>query len=214
MPIGEPRRQPMARLVMAVAAIGLFLAGYYWGNQYKREDSAPPAIAGILVRTPPELADFELRDAFGQPFSADSFAGRWTLLAFADPDQANGHRPITHMIEVYNRLAADADLQAMLLLVLVTGRPPDSTIAKDFQRLSPALRFLSGDPDELQRLRASLGSPVQKSSPVLANEGWLYMTSPSKRLLALFPGIQEPASVASDLSAIAADPDSLYPSDD
>jgi len=38
--------RPLTRLAMVAAALGLFLVGYYWGNQYRRGDSPPPVIEG------------------------------------------------------------------------------------------------------------------------------------------------------------------------
>ena len=194
--------------------MGLFLVGYYWGNQFKREDQMPPAIAGVLVRPPLELGSFTLLDAFEKPFTVASFADHWTLLAFADPSQAPGQRAITRMVEVHNRLAADPDLQEMLLLVLVARHQQDPTLSRDFRHLSPALEILSGDSTEIQRLRTTLGSSEQDSAKNPEDEAPLYLIGPSQRLLALFPGAQEPASVASDLSAIASHPSTPSPIDE
>ncbi len=112
-------RGPVARLAMVAAAIGLFAVSYYWGNQHKHGDQTPPAIAGVLIRPSPELPGFELHDAEGQPFTADSFDDHWTLLTFGDLAGASGHLAVTRMIEVFNRLADDPELQAMLQIALV-----------------------------------------------------------------------------------------------
>lgn len=206
---------------MAAAAIGLFVVAHYWGNRYQQGGSPPPAIAAVLVRPPIELPEIELRDASGQPFTAESFAGHWTLLAFGDASRAPGHLAITRMIEVHNRLASEPDLQAMLLIVLAT-RDQDPTLARDFVRLSPALRILSGEAGELQHLRASLGASPGASPGALAQETAgapfdappFYLIGPAGRLLALVPGAQTPSSIASDLSAIFEHSDSLDPTDD
>lgn len=199
---------------MAAAAIGLFLVGYFWGNQYQRRDSAVTAIEGILLRRPIELPAFEAHDAAGQTFTAESFTGHWTLLSFADLNQAPGHLAVTRMIEVHNRLATDPPLQEQLQLALLAQRQ-DLALARDFSRLSPALKVLSGESDELQKLRISLGeSSPEETTGAPADEIPLYLIGPSGHLLALFSGTQAPSSVASDLSAISEHSDSLYPANE
>jgi hypothetical protein len=204
----------VARLAVAAAAIGLFLVAYYWGNQFKHPDSVSPAIEGVLVRPPIDLPGFQLRDARGPIFTGEDFAGHWTLLAFGDLSRASGHLAIMRMIEVRNRLASDLGLQKMLLLALASERQ-DPVLALDFGRLSPALKILSAEPGDLQRLRSSVGAPPLQAEPgARADEVPLYLIGPSGRLVALFPVAQTPASIASDFSAIANRSDALYPSND
>jgi hypothetical protein len=214
--IHDPHRRPLGRLAMAAAAMGLFLLAYYWGNQYKYRDSNPPVIEGVLIRPPIALPDFDLLDATGQPFTAKSFAEHWTLLSFGDPSHVTGHLAITRMIEAYNRLASDPDLQAMLQLTLASERE-DPILARDFARLSPVLRILSGELGELQRLGASVGAPPPQgasAAPEDEEAPAMYLIGPSGRLVALFTGAQAPASIALDLSAIAKHFRSLFPVDD
>lgn len=205
----------MARLIMIVAALGLFAVGYYWGNQYKYGKPSPPAIEGVLIQPPPELPGFELHDAQGQAFTAASFNEHWTLLAFGDLALAPGHQAITRMIEVYNRLAQNPELQDLIQLVVVEEHQ-NQALAQDFGRLTEALMPLSGDPGELGRLRASLGASAGESKG--SNEGPdaappapapLFLIGPEGRLLALFPNAQPAASIAADLAAIAKHPHAL-----
>jgi cytochrome oxidase Cu insertion factor (SCO1/SenC/PrrC family) len=161
-----------------------------------------------------ELPGFELHDTQNQPFTADDFQARWTLLTFGDPSRAPGHLAVTRMIEVYNRLANDPDLQAVLQLALV-AELQDLALARDFGRLSPALKLLSGESGEIQRLRASLGAgPTDDAGTEVAQNTPFHLIGPAGRLLALFLGAQPPASIASDLSAIAEHPHILNPNDD
>jgi hypothetical protein len=196
---------------MIAAAIGLFLVGYQWGNQHKHTGPTPPAIEGILVRPPPELPGLELRDAEDQPFTVDNFKEHWTLVTFGDPSRAPGHLAVMRMIEVYNRLAENPGLQSMLQLALVADRR-DPLLARDFGRLSPSLKLLFGESGEVQRLRASLGaSPANNPSTDADDDAAFFLVGPASRLLALFPGAQPPASIASDLSAIAEHPQPPLP---
>jgi len=207
-------RGPAVRLVMVAAAIGLFMVGYYWGNRYKHGDPAPLSIEGVLVRPPLELPGVELQDARGQAFTTDSFKDRWTLLTFADPGRAPGHLAITRMIEIQNRLAASPELQARLQLALV-AESRDPALAQDFGRLSTALKLLSGVPGEVRKLRVSVGaSPRNDVGAEVEGDPAFFLIDPSGRLQSFFPGTQPPASIASDLSAIAEHPQLAHPSNE
>jgi hypothetical protein len=192
------RRGPFARLVLIVSAIGLFLIGYYWGNQYKYS-GGPPAIEGVMISPAMPLAEFDLRDAQGRPFGSEDLADRWTLLAFGEISQARGQLAVTHMIEVYNRLADRPELRDRLQLLLAA--PSQSpNLASDFQRLSPALRILSGEESELSRLAGLLGA----SPTGIGEEGAArYLIAPNGSLLALFAAGQPAEAVASDVMTLS-----------
>jgi len=193
---------------MVVAAVGLFIVGYYWGNRYKYSGD-PPVIQGVLLRPPVELPAFELKETGGIPFSVDALKDHWTLLAFGDLRQARGHLIVNRMIGVYNRLADDTDLQVQLQLALA-AEEQDLELARDFSRLSPALKVLSGEPGELQRLRASVGDlPAQEAAAEQEEGAPLYLVDPKARLMALFPAAEAPEAIAADLSALAERPDLL-----
>jgi len=193
----------MIRLTLAAAAIGLFLVGYYWGNQYRHGDGTPPAIEGVLIRPAYPLPELRLWDGAGGPFTTQHFAGHWTLLAFGDPHRTSGWRAITRLIEVYNRLAIAPDLQGKLRLALATPAP-----ASDLDGWSPVLRLLWGETREMQRLQTALGIPAPTTTPTPDQAIPGYLIGPSGRLLALFPEAQTPAAIAADLTALAAHTDS------
>lgn len=203
-------RGPVARILMFAAAIGLFLAGYYWGNQYKYGNAAPPAIEGVLLRPPVALPGFRLLDSQGLPFTVDDLLEQWTLVAFGNLGSKPGHLAVNRMIDVYNRLADRPELQEMLQLALVAAQARDLGLARDFARLSPALRLLSGDETEIQRLGGALGaSPPGGAGTTESAAPAFYLIGPEGRLLALFPGSQPAAAIASDLTAIADHPEAF-----
>ncbi len=204
-------RGPAARLIMIIAAMGLFAVGYYWGNRYQYS-GAPPAVQGVLMRTPVELPGFTLEDAKGLPFTAAELRERWTLLAFGDLRQARGHLTVNRLLAVHGALAADPDLQAMVRIAVAAETQP-ADLALDFSRLSPALHLVSGDAAELQRLRAAIGdlSPSGSEAAAPGDGAPAYLIGPRGRLMALFPAGLSPDAMAADLSALAARPDLLDP---
>lgn len=191
-----------------VAAMGLFVGGYFWGNQHQYGNQRPPVIQGVLLRPSMALPQFELKDPNQHPFTVEELKTRWTLLAFGELSQTSGHLAVTRMIEVYNRLAHLPKLRDQVQLALVAeAQSPD--LARGFSRLSPALQILSGEEDELGRLRNALG----ESSVVGGEDSPFYLISPAGHLSALFARTQSTGSIAEDLIALVgrsqvADPDS------
>ena len=190
-------RGPLVRLILMVCAIGLFLIGYQWGNQ--RRFGQPPAIAGVLIAPPMALPAFTLVDGAGRPFGREQLIDRWTLLAFGDLAQARGQLAVQRLLDVYHRLPADAEPRQRLQLLLAAPVPREE-LARDFSRLSPALRLLAGEAGDLGQLAGLLGEPV---NPGPQDRSTLYLIAPDARLLALFPTSQPPEALASDLTLLA-----------
>lgn len=198
-----PNRHSLwVRLVFILGAIGLFILGYQWGNHYQRKHAKPPTISGVLVRPPAQVPDFRLEDPIGRPFDQNTLAQGWTLLALGDLSAAQGQLAIQRLIDVYNRVAVQADLHDGLRLVLVTsGETPN--LARDFARLSPALFVLSGDPVESARLRDALGVGGEGASP-------LFVFAPGGYLVALLSDMEDGAGMATDLIALYEGADMLF----
>ena len=187
---------------MALAAIGLFLIGYQWGNQLQFGNARPLTLSGVMLRPPQPLPDFVLADSNGGSFGRPQLLDRWSLVALAPLSSAGGHLALNRMVEVYNRLAGDSALQRKLALLLVTGDDAPG-LARDFERLSPAIRVLTGDPEQREVLRGALGAGADDPSD---NVPPLFLIGPRARLLALFPSAQPAQAVADDVASLAAWP--------
>ncbi|MBK1723697.1 hypothetical protein [Thiocystis violacea] len=185
------------RLVFALGAMALFVFGYQWGNQHQRDGGEPTRINGVLVRPSGAIPNFALRDPFGQAFDQGHLAEHWTLMAFGDLAQASGQRAVQRLVDASNRVADQADLRRALQLVLVETRDAPA-LARDFARLSPALRILGGGAEEIARLRAALGLGEDE-------EPTLFVFGPGAQLIALLPATETGGAVAEDLKAIFAD---------
>ena len=188
------RHSLWVRLAFALGAMALFIFGYQWGNQYQRKTATPPQIDGVLIRPPIEVPDFSLLDSAGRPFTAGDLASGWTLLAFGDLSGASGQLAVQRLIDLYNRAGEEPALQRELELALVTPGET-SPLARDFARLSPALRILSGDPGETERLRAALGAGAEPGAS-------LYVFAPGGYLVALLADGPDRAATAADLMAL------------
>lgn len=188
--------------MMAVAAIGLFLLAYQWGNQY-RYGGGPPAIGGVMLRPAQPLPDFLLHDSAGEPAGRGDLYEHWSLLAFASLSDAGGHRGIARLVEVYNRLADRRDLRKRLRLLVITADAAPALV-RDFERLSPAIAVLTGPRDAVAEVAVALGAKPDAVLNSSADEPpTLFLLDPSAELVALFPGAQSPAAVAEDVAAMA-----------
>jgi hypothetical protein len=149
---------------MAIAAIGLFLLSYQWGSQYKHGAGEPPAIAGVSIRPAQPLPDFVLNGSSGAAFGRADLLEHWSLVGFAPINSARGHRSIARLVEVYNRLADQPELRRQLRLILVTA---DSVprLALDFERLSPAISVLNGEPEQRDTLQSCAGRRAATDRP-------------------------------------------------
>ena len=73
------RRQPsplVRRLVLALAAIVILLAGYILGNQYARQ-RLEQQVSAQLLDTPRLLPTLSLTGTDGQPFGPEAFRAHW-----------------------------------------------------------------------------------------------------------------------------------------
>ena len=191
---------------MIAAAAGLFVVGYQWGNRYKFA-GGPPAVAGVLVSPPIELSDFALHDPEGRPVTGNRLREGWTLLTYGDLTQARGHLTVNRLLEIHNRLADHPELRAQVRLVLVqTADAPN--LARDFNRLSPALVIAGGDAEEMDRLADALGG-APAPTPGDDAGSTLFLIAPGARLVELFTPGHGAATVAADLVALSARPDLL-----
>ena len=191
------------RLLLMMGAAGLFLAGYQWGNLYQHHHAEWPAIGGDLLRPPGAIPGFRLHDPLGRAFDQQTLAAGWTLLTFGDLAGASGQLAIQRLIDLYNRVADRSDLHQSLRLVLVTSNARPQ-LAQDYARLSPALFVLTGEAEQVGRLRAALGVTGDEASP-------LYVIAPGGFLLALFTDAGDRARTAVDLKALHDHLDQLLP---
>jgi hypothetical protein len=192
------------RLIMAVAAVGLFLIGYQWGNQYQRANDAPPRIQGVLLNPPITVPDVSLQGPRGD-FAREMLDGHWSLLAFGSPGSALGHRGVARLMAVNNRLADRPDLRDQLRLLLVSADDLPA-VARDFERLSPNLHVLSTNRAELEQLQRALGATTAAGAEAGDQPPALFLVDPTSRVVVLFPGSQPAQQIADDLATLAERP--------
>jgi hypothetical protein len=216
---------------MALAAVGMFLIAYQWGNQYQYGGGEPPAIGGVLLRPAVPLPRFQLVDSSGRRFDEEAMRDHWTLLSIGSVVSARGHRTVGRMGEIYNLVGDRRDLRGKLRLWLISADSAPA-LARDFERLSPGLSVLSAERAEVAALAQALGADSDQAlgadsdqalggdsdqalgagaadaSGLASNQRQpalptLFLIDPDTRLSALFPGAQAAESIADDLEALA-----------
>jgi hypothetical protein len=174
--------------------MALFVLAYQWGNQYQRRTSAPPVIQGILIDPAASVPDIRLQDSLGRRFGRDDLETGWTLLAFGDLARASGQLAVQRLIDVNARVADDRTLRKQLRLVLVTTTD-QPVLARDFSGLLPALRIVGGDPEEIARLRTTMGLSEEDTPS-------LFVIAPGGLVVAFLPDTLDGAALADDLRAL------------
>ncbi|MEA1050537.1 hypothetical protein U5801_12060 [Lamprobacter modestohalophilus] len=197
----------IARLIMAVAAVGLFIVGYQWGNQFQTAQQPPLRIDGVLLRPPVELPELDLHGPQG-PFSRADLDAQWSLIAFGSPGSAAGHRGVSRLIEIANRVADQPDLRKRLQLLLISADDAP-TLARDFEQLTPSLRVLSTPEQRLAELKTAVGAGQNEPAEAADGPPPLFLVDPRARLVALFAGGQPAAKVADDLKMLSERPEAL-----
>jgi hypothetical protein len=192
---------------MAVAAVGLFLIGYQWGNQFQHAREAPLRIEGVLLRPPLDLPELELHGSQG-PVTRDDLLGHWSLIAFGSPGSAAGHRGVARLIEIANRVADQPDLRKNLWLLLISADAVP-ILARDFEQLTPSLRVLSAPEQPLADLKGAIGAGQRSAAEGVDLPPPLFLVDPKARLVTLFSGGQSAANIAADLKTLSERPNAF-----
>ena len=193
----RPPRSPAQRLALAVAAVLALALGYYLGNRFGGPTVPRNPQVLVAVQESRDLSDLRLTDHFGLPFGSEQLAGRWSLLAFAHPADSDQVRAaVTRLVMVHNRLVDWPDLQKKFRGVVVSLDPlTDPRRLRDLIGLdSPDFVGVSGDADAVAAL-----APPGPAEPA-AN---LALIGPDRRLRGWFTGEVAPATIATDLKALA-----------
>ena len=191
------RRSPWLRLALFSAAAGLFLLGYYWGNQYKRPDLSGVETA-ILLRPSLQLPPFNATDQFGQPLTQERLLEHWSLLLIGSTGSQTTRAGLSLITRIFNRLAVHPELQDALHPILLSPDPEQDgsdRLLDTVHVYNPTLTAATGPAQELSELMTTLGAQVDGPST-------LYLIDPQGRAVALFTTSQDPAAVARDIQRI------------
>lgn len=173
-------------------------------------DSNPQADLRHLVALDPprDVADFELLDQHGRPFTAEDLRGRWTVL-FAGFTHCPDICPTTLglMKSVESRMA---DSRRPIQFVFVSTDPERDTPSRlrEYIGLFNAdWTALSGPFDQLDRLLNSLQLayvkvPLGNGDYTIDHSTALVLIDPAASMVGFYPAPHEPAELLADLESL------------
>ncbi len=187
------------RLGFFFLAVVLFVVSYYWGNQYKKLETAQLESA-VLLRPAMPLPAFEARDHTGSELSPATLHGRWGLLLIGALDNADTRRGLVLVSRIHNRLANQPKLQRELRPLLISPRADTDTdtpaqLRQTVQSYNPGMLAASAHASALAGLLEALGAESRAN---------LYLLDPQVRIQAVFTLDSDPATIARDIGTIHA----------
>jgi protein SCO1/2 len=193
-----------ARLLLAAAAVGAALAGYWMAQQLDR--ASPRLASGTWLPRPKPLADFRLTDTTGRAFTRRDLGGP-TLVFFGFthcPDVC----PTTLMKLAQVRQRAELKGLRVLFVSVDPQRDTPAVLGTYVHAFDPAFLGLSGDPQAILALAANFGVAVNRvelpgGDYTMDHSVVLFLLDARARLVAIFTPPFEVAALAADLRRAA-----------
>ena len=196
----------LRRAILVLLAVVTLLLGYYAGNQFSRQRLDPGSVT-LLPESKP-LPDFALVDYDGQPFTRDSFKGKWHLVFFGYtycPDICP--TTLTRYTQVSNRLQSSPDVLANTRVLFVSVDPQRDIPArlKEYvQYFNPEFLGATGDPEEIARLAKAfalfyqLHEPDANGNYLVDHSAAVAIVNPDAELVGYFTAVMDPEVIAAD----------------
>jgi len=194
------RHAPVAIAILAAVAVGVSVA------LHERTTAPPTLQAGTALPEPRSLADFNLTDQEGQPFSREDLRGRWTLL-FTGFTNCPDVCPLTValMAELRRRLSRD-DMQFLFVSVDPERDTPE-VIGRYLAHFDPGLVGATGARADVEKFTTGLGL-AQVVNPGIGDDYTVdhstafVLIDPEARLAGYFSAPHEPDALAADLTGL------------
>lgn len=157
-------------VVGLLALIAVIVSGFVYQLKKPRvmTDSELRINGAFMFETPRALPAFELVDHRGQPFTADSFRGQWTLVFFGFtycPDICPTTMAfLSRFMGELEGLPEQADTRVVMVSVDPARDTPER-MAEYVPYFNPDFTGVTGDFLEIHRLATALNTPVRKEKP-------------------------------------------------
>ncbi len=194
-------------LFVAVAAAAA-AAGAWLAAGLERTPPEPPRIAGTYLEGGRPMADFNLLDHSGAPFTPKRFEDNWTLLNFGFtycPDVCP--QTLSALAMVVERMGerATGDIEVAFISV-DPERDTTEQLAGYVSFFHPRFTGVTGEMGEIRKLTGSLGIAHQRrdygDSYTIDHSAAILLINPEGKLQALFTPPHQPAAIAEDIAAI------------
>jgi protein SCO1/2 len=192
------RHAPVAIAILAAVAVGVSVA------LHERATAPPVLRAGTALPEPRALADFNLADQEGKPFSRQDLRGHWTLL-FTGFTNCPDVCPLTvaSMADLRRRLARD-DIKFLFVSVDPERDTPE-VIRRYLAHFDPGLVGATGARADLEKFTAGLGlaqvvNPGAGDDYTVDHSTAFVLIDPETRLAGYFSAPHSPDALAADLA--------------
>jgi protein SCO1/2 len=185
-------------VLVVLAAAGAALLGFYLARQLDRE--SPVLASGTWLPRPKPIADFELIDAAGRPYTRADLASAPTLVYFGFtrcPDVC----PTTLVKLAQVRRQAALPALRVLFVSIDPQRDTPAAVALYAHVFDPAFQGVTGKPEEIQKVAKNFAVAVNRvelpgGDYTLDHSAVIFLTSAAGILAVFTPPFEVPALVA------------------
>lgn len=193
---------------LSLAASAMILLG--WGIHQALQPAPPPLLQGTVLEPKAQLADFNLVDSAGQPFTKQAFLGRWTVLSLGFthcPDVCP--TTLAYFRDELGQLPADTKAQFVFVGV-DPERDPPAKLGAFVANFHPGIKAATGTEAELKKFAAIFSAYFKKEDEIepglyqMAHSPQYFLIDPEGRWQVLYTPPMAKGALAVDLSKLQA----------
>jgi protein SCO1/2 len=192
-------------LLVAIAALCAALAGFWLARQL--DSTAPQLTSGTWLGHPRSVADFELTDSAGKPFTADNLQGKPSLVFFGFTHCPDVCPTTLVKLAQVKKAAVIAGLQVLFVSV-DPQRDTPAVLGLYVHNFDPDFIGLTGDPKAIEKLSASFGVAVARvdlpgGDYTMDHSAAVFLLDTQGRIVGIFTPPFDTRAFAQDLQTAA-----------
>jgi protein SCO1/2 len=192
-------------ILIALAGVCAALAGFWLARQF--DGAAPQLASGTWLQPPRSVADFQLIDHLGHPFTPHELRGKPSLVFFGFTHCADVCPTTLAKLAQVKKVVALAGLQVLFVSV-DPGRDTPTALGLYVHAFDPNFIGLTGEPTALQKLTAQFGVAVNRvdlpgADYTMDHSAVLFLLNTHGQIVAIFTPPFDVLHLAQDLQAAA-----------
>jgi protein SCO1 len=192
-------------LLVTIAALCAALAGFWLAREL--DSSAPQLASGTWLAQPRTVADFELTDNLGRPFTAHELQGKPSLVFFGFTHCPDVCPTTLVKLAQVKKAAAIAGLQ-VLFVTVDPQRDTPTAVGMYVHAFDPDFIGLTGDPKAIGKMTAAFGvAALRVDLPggdyTMDHSAAVFLVDASARIVGIFTPPFDTRSFAQDLHVAA-----------
>jgi protein SCO1 len=202
------KKNSLALLLFALLALALGFSLNLWINA-QHKITVPVPTTGTPLPKSKNIAEFNLRDGSGKPFTPHSLEGHYSFLFFGYT-HCQGICPMTMnlLAQVYAQLAQEKlTLPHVVFITLDPKRDTQQVVGQYAKAFNPRFKGVTGPLITIQQLSKNLGvvslkTQTDKKNYQIDHSGTLYLMNPTGRLIAVFSPPHEKNALIEDYKTL------------